>query len=150
MPPQTFTPVSGTDGRVRKPGGTPVVIAGISKWEFPRELTPIPVPHFESPADAHGIVYPQHLKGMAKGTLKIEGFYNANATDNTEAGTTGLYNGADVVLDLYYSKANTLGYPGVTGFVTNFTVIDQADNQAVKFTCDILMTNTPPAPGTIT
>jgi len=148
--PQTFTPTSGTDGRVRIPGGTPVIIAGISSWNFGREVAAIPIPHFESPADAHGIVYPQNLKGMGKGTIDLEGFYNSSTVDQTETGTTHLYNGADVTLDLYYSKAVAVGYPGVTGFVTNFKVTEQAENQATKFTCTIVMTNTPPAPGTIT
>lgn len=141
-----FTPKSGTAGRVKNGS---VTIAGISSWKLAKEVTPIPIQHFELTTDADGVTYVSHLKGLGKGTVTLEGIYDTDATLNTEIGTPLLGNGKDVILDLYYDKTNNLGYMNVTGFVQNFETTNVIDNKEVRFTCQVILTAAPPAPGTI-
>lgn len=142
-----FLPRSGTDGRVRNGSN---VIAGLYEWAFPKEVRPIPIPHFEAAADAVGIVWTPHLKGLGVGRVRLRGWGNTDTLDNTQTGTPGLRDGQDVALDLYYSKAAATGYENVVGFITNFESTMNADNRAYEFTCEIILTAVPPAPGSIT
>lgn len=146
---QVFAPTSGTDGRVKTAVGD-VIIAGIESWEWDESTAPIPIPHFESSASADGIVYPDKLKGLGDCKINIAGIYNLNSTHRTEDGTTLLRNGLTVALDLYYSRTLAVGRDGVIGFVSNFKMTQQINNQAFKFTCTVEVAGPPPAVGAVT
>ena len=147
---QTLSPTNGTDGRIRLTGNKNKV-AGITKWDRDSKAEITKYLHFESPADSTtGLIQP--LKGLGTGdnTVSIEGIYNTNATYATEGTTTGITNGANVTCDLYISKASTLGYPAVTGFISNFKTGSQIGPDAVKFTATLEVSGLWPAFGTIT
>lgn len=146
---QTFTPTSGTDGRVKTHAGD-VILAGVTKWSFPETAAMIPIPHFESSANADGVVYPNKLRGLGDGKITLEGIYNLDSTSRTEGAQTLLRNGLYVALDLYLSKTLAIGYDNVVGWVSNFERGQQIDNQACKFTCTIEIDGVPPAVGAVT
>lgn len=142
---QTFAPTNGTDGRIKIVGNSNI-IAGITKWDRDSKAEVTKYLHFESPADATtGLIQP--LKGLGTGdnTVSIEGIYNLNATYATETGSTGITNGATVNVDLYISKANTAGYPSVTGIISNFKVGTSIGPDAVKFTATLEVSGLWPA-----
>lgn len=149
MPAQTFAPANGTDGRVKTHVGS-YILAGIKSWARNGDAAIIELPNYESPADGTtGLVQPNHLLGMGKNTVDIEGFYNTNATDATETGTTGITLGAVVALDLYISRTNASGYDNVVGTVSAFKVTSQAENQAVNFTATITVQGVFPTYGVV-
>lgn len=148
---QTLAAYSGTDGRVKTHSGD-VILAGIKSWKRNSQAAMIPLPNFESPADATAFptVQPYKLKGLGDNTVDIEGFYNTNVTAATETGNTGIYNGAYVALDLYISRTLAKGYDNVIGWVSNFVVTNTIDNQAVSFTATISVDGPFPIYGTVT
>lgn len=148
---QTLAAYAGTDGRVKTHSGD-VIIAGIKSWKRGSTAAMIPLANFESPADstAFPTVQPNKLKGLGDNTVDIEGFYNTNATAQTEIGNTGIYNGAYVALDLLVSRTLGKGYDNVVGWVSNFTVTNTIENQAVSFTATISVDGPFPAYGTVT
>ncbi len=148
--PQTFAPVSGTDGRVVNPT-TQVIIAGIKSWKRGSQAAMISVANFESSADvATGTVQPNQLKGLGSNTVDIEGIYNTNSGDATETGSTEITNGAYVFLDLLVSRTAGRGYPSVPGWISNFSVTNTIENQAVLFTATLTVDGVFPAYGVVT
>lgn len=147
---QTFAPYAGTDGRVKTQAD--VIIAGIKSWKRNSQAAMIPLPNFESSADATAFptVQPNVLKGLGSNTVDIEGFYNTDPTAATETGNTGIYNGAYVALDLYISRTLGKGYDDVVGWVSNFVITNTIDNQAVNFTATITVDGPFPIYGTVT
>ena len=147
---QTLAAYAGTDGRVKTQAD--VIIAGIISWKRSSQAAMIPLANFESPTDSatYPTVQPYKLKGLGDNTVDIEGFYNMNATAQTEIGNTGIYNGAYVALDLLISRTLGKGYDNVLGWVSNFTVTNAINNQAVQFTATISVDGPFPAYGTVT
>lgn len=142
----TYT--QGTDGRVKSGANT---VAGITMWRRTGTVTPIPIPHFESSASSGtSTVTPAILKGLGENKVMVEGLYDIDATTKTETGTPGLAFGASVTLDLFISKASTVGYDGVAGLVTEFSVGQQIDNQACKFSMTVTVNGVFPEYGAIT
>lgn len=148
---QTFAPYAGTDGRVKTHVGD-VILAGIISWKRNSQANMITTANFESPADAtaYPTVQPNQLKGLGSNTVDIEGFYNTNAVAATETGNTGIYNGAYVALDLYISRTLGKGYDDVVGWISNFTVSNTINDQAVQFTATITVDGPFPIYGTVT
>lgn len=148
---QTFTPMSGTSGRVKKHVSSPVVIAGVSMWKRRSKATIFQIPHFESPADGTtGLVQPKKLRGIGDNLVDLEGIVNTNATDQTETGTTALTNGAAVALDLLVDRDGLKGYSNVTGWVSDFQLGTKINNEAATFTCTIEVDGVFPAYGSVT
>jgi hypothetical protein len=133
-----FDPAAGTEGRIRVGAGS-TVVAGVRSWRINKQLAEIPVNHFELSADADGIVWQTFLKGLAGATVTLEGHYNVDATDKTEGGTPGLAVGADVVLDLLFTRT-PFGYLDLAGFITTFEAGTNIDNQTATFTATIRLT----------
>lgn len=148
---QTFAPVSGTDGRVKKyDASNPTIIAGISAWQRMSKANIFPIPHFESPANADGLVQPRKLRGTGDNQVRIEGIVNTNATDQTEIGTTALTNGKAVALDLIVTRTGTAkGYPNVVGWVSDFQLGTKINNEAATFSCVVEVDGVFPAYGTV-
>ena len=147
---QVFSPISGTDGRVKTHSGD-VIIAGVKSWKRSSQAAMISVANFESSSDvATGTVQPNQLKGLGSNTVDVEGIYNINNTAATETGNTGITNGAYVALDLYVSRTAGKGYDNVLGWVSNFTVSNTIENQAVLFTATITVDGVFPAYGSVT
>ncbi len=133
--PQTFSPTSGTDGRVKTPGTGGKYLAGISSWRRSSKTNTIPIPHFESPANADGVVQPRKLRGLGDGgTVAVEGVYNLHGADGTE---TVLRNGLYVTLDLLGSRSGSLGYAGVAGWVSDFQSGSKISNEAMTFSATL-------------
>lgn len=127
-----FDPAAGTEGRVRVGvGSTPV--AGIIEWRLNKQLTPIPVNHFELTADANSIVWSAFEKGLASATGTMRGHYNVDATDKTEGGTPGIFIGATLSLDLLFTRT-PFGYTDIVCFVTGFETGITIENQTGTFT----------------
>jgi hypothetical protein len=144
---QTMTPTSGTDGRVQTTTGTQ--IAGISSWRRSSKTNVIPIPHFESPANADGLVQPRKLRGLGDGgTIAFEGIVNL-----TTAGTGGTHtvmeNGLYVSLDLLISRTAALGYPDVVGWISDFQVGSKISNEAATFSATLEVDGVFPAYGTV-
>lgn len=136
----TFT--SGTAGRVRIGAGS-TVVAGITKWSISKTATVIPIPHFESTADADGVIHPAHLVGLAgPHTVTIEGYFNSDATNKTDGSTIAIKVGLAVTIDLLITRA-PLGYLDVVGTVTRFNCDVAVENQPAKFTAEIAVNGSP-------
>lgn len=132
----TFT--SGTAGRVRV-GASSTVVAGITKWSRQTVLNIVRIPHFESTADAAGIVHPNHLKGLGgPHTISVEGYWNSDATNMTDGTTIGFKIGATLTLDLLITRA-PLGFIDLSVTVANFNIEVAVENQPARFTmqCEI-------------
>ena len=136
----TFT--SGTAGRVRIGAGS-TVVAGITKWSISKTATVIPIPHFESTADADGVIHPSHLVGLAgPHTITIEGYFNSDATNKTDGSTIGIKVGVAVTIDLLITRT-PLGYIDVVGTVTRFNADVAVENQPARFTAEIAVNGSP-------
>jgi len=134
-----FDPTSGTEGRVRT--GSNHNVAGVMEWRINKQLTPIPVNHFELTADADGIVWQAFEKGLASATATIRGHHNVDTTDKTEGGTPGIKVGATLALDLYFSRT-PFGYSDLVCFVTQYEAGTNIDNQTGTFTATVQMSGT--------
>lgn len=133
-----FDPCVGTEGRVRiGAGSTPV--AGIMEWRINKQLTPIPVNHFELTADGDGIVWSAFEKGLASATATLRGHVNVDATDKTEGGTPGLKLGAALTLDLLWTRT-PFGYTDLLGFISQWEGGTNIENQTGTFSCTVQFT----------
>ncbi len=144
---QTMEAVSGTAGRVQTATG--VQIAGISSWRRQSKTNTIPIPHFESPANADGLVQPRKLRGLGDGgTVSLEGIVNLTA-----AGTGGthavLENGKYVTLDLLLDRTSPRGYPDVAGWISDFQLGTKINNEAATFTASLDVDGVFPAFGVV-
>lgn len=131
--------LSGSTGRVRT--GSNVIIAGITKWGFQREVGEIEVSNFESVADANGVLEGEFISDNISNTLiTIEGFINF-----TSATTINPFPiGTAVVLDLFYNKTGMIGYLDVACFVKSIgPTVDLKQGQ--KFTATLRASNAVPA-----
>ena len=148
---QTFTPQSGTYGRVHVVvSSTHYIVAGISEWKRSSTAAVIPIPHFESSSHATtGLVQANKLLGLGDNKVSLQGIYNTNATDQTETGTTYLTNGAYVTCDLFINRSSVKGYDSVVGWISNFEVGVNINNQAVTFSCTLEVDGVFPSYGTI-
>lgn len=135
-----FDPCVGTEGRVALGGGS-TAVAGIQEWRINKQLSPIPVNHFELSADGDGIVWQAFEKGLASATATIRGHYNVDATDKTEGGTPAIKLGATVSIDLLFTRG-PFGYTNLAGFITQFEAGTNIDNQTGTFSATIQMTGT--------
>jgi hypothetical protein len=116
------------------------VVAGIMEWRINKQLTPIPVNHFELTADADGIVWSTFEKGLASATATLRGHYNVDSTDKTEGGM-GIRLGATLALDLLFTR-DPFGYTDLVCFVTQFEAGTNIENQTGTFSCTVQMSGT--------
>lgn len=143
----TFT--SGTLGRVRV--GSNVNVAGIYKWSFDKPFSIINIPHFEVTADADGLFHVPHLKGWAgPHTGQLEGYWNSDATNQTDGTTIGLSSGLTATLDLIIVRATPLGYTNVSATITNLHVEVATENQPARFTANFTCNGDPGKVTTVT
>lgn len=133
-----FDPCVGTEGRVALGAGS-AAVAGIDEWNLTKQLTPIPILHFELAADGDGLVWKVFEKGLAEATATIQGHYNTDATDKTEGGTPGIKLGATLILDLLFTRG-PFGYTNQSGFVTNFQAGTKVENTTGRFTATVQLT----------
>jgi hypothetical protein len=133
-----FDPTVGTEGRLRV-GGSDTVVAGIMEWRIAKQLTPIPINHFELSADSDGNVWQVFERGLASATATIRGHYNVDATDKTEAGTPGLRIGVTLALDLLFTRT-PFGYVNLAGFITQFNTGTNIENQTGTFDATVQLT----------
>jgi hypothetical protein len=135
-----FDPCVGTEGRIALGAGS-TAVAGIMEWRLNKQLTPIPINHFELTADGDGIVWQVFEKGLASATATLRGHYNVDATDKTEGGTPGIKIGATLTLDLLFTRG-PFGYTNLACFVTGFETGTNIENQTGTFTATVQMTGT--------
>lgn len=135
-----FTPAAGTSGRVRTAGGANIV-AGVIEWRITKQLTPIPVNHFELTADSDGVVWSTFLKGLASATATLRGHYDTDGTTMTEGGTNAIRVGQTLVLDLLFTRT-PFGYTSLNCFVTQFEAGTTIENQTGTFTATVQLTGT--------
>lgn len=140
------TYVAGTAGRVRI--GSNVIIDGITAWTIDKVCAVMPIPHFETTADSDGVMWPAILTGLAGATGTIEGYYDCDATNKTEAGV-GLSVGLGVTLDLILYKTTPFGYSGITVTITGFSTGANVENQPVKFRATFTVNGDPAKGGTV-
>ncbi len=146
---QTFSPTSGTDGRMRN-ATTQKILAGFSKWERGGKAAMIPIPHFETGSDVlTGTVQADVLKGLGDNQFSVEGIYNFNAVDATETGTTGVTVGASITADFIDSKTVPSGYQNVLCWVSDFKHGTTINNQAASFSATLTVRGVCPTWGVI-
>ena len=134
MPTQVMTGASGTDGRVQTAAG--LVVAGIASWRRQSKTNMVPLPHFESPANADGLVQPRKLRGLGDTTIALEGLCNITVTG--DGGThAALENGKYVTLDLLVSRGSSLGYADVPGWISDFQIGSKVSNEAASFSATL-------------
>lgn len=135
-----FDPCVGTEGRVALGAGS-VAVAGIQEWQISKQLTPIPINHFELTADADGVVWQVFERGLASATATIKGHVNVDIADKTEGGVPGIKLGATLVLDLLWTRG-PFGYTNLGGFVTKWDGGTNIENQTGTFSATIQLTGT--------
>jgi hypothetical protein len=135
-----FDPCVGTEGRVAVGAGS-TAVAGVQEWRINKQLTPIPINHFELSADGDGIVWQVFEKGLASATATIRGHVNVDATDKTEGTAIGIKVGATLVLDLLWTRG-PFGYTNLAGFVTQWEGGTNIDNQTGTFSATVQLSGT--------
>jgi hypothetical protein len=120
-----FDPAAGIEGRLRL-GGSDTVVAGIRAWRINKQITLVPIPHFELTADGDGVVWNEFLKGLAGATGTLQGWYDTDATTKTEGGTNGITVGATLSADLLFTRGS-FGYTNVSIIITGFEAGTAAD-----------------------
>lgn len=135
-----FDPCVGTEARVATGAGS-VPVAGLMEWRINKQLTPVPVNHFELTADADGVVWGAFEKGIATATVTLRGHVNTDPTDKTEAGTPGIKLGATLILDLLWTRT-PFGYQNLSGFVSQWEGGTNVDNQTGTFSATVQLTGT--------
>lgn len=131
------TMVSGNDGRVIVDSFT---IATAKSWKLTKTTAAVPVPTFESDTQANAgpapdLVYPDTLPGLSGATITLEGFFNTDATDKTDASFS---NGDYVLLDLILVKGTPFGYAQIYALCTSFSPTTTIENQAAGFTAEFV------------
>lgn len=155
MSAEPWIPTTGNDGRVIQDnsgggsGGDPVILAGITKWDWPdKKSGVVPCLNFESPANDDGVIFPVKLRGAGDGgTVTIEGFRNFAEDNDTETGAPALRNGLYTSVTLVTSKTYNTGYVGVEGWIKNFATGPKVGNEAETFTCQLEVSGVPPEHG---
>jgi hypothetical protein len=127
---------SGIAGRIAIGGS---VIGGIKTWSLDQTTAEIPIPHFESPVDDLGRVWPEVLPGLSGGTGRLEGYFSSDAPATDSVITTGVY----LQLALIFNKASSWGY-GVTVLCTGFQTQAAVENQPESFTLQFRVTGIVP------
>lgn len=131
----TFT--SGTAGRVIAGATT---VAGIKSWKLDQVAADIPIPHFESPTDASGRVWPEYLVGLCGATGSLEGQFDSAAGTATDQ---YIAVGIPGTLVLQFSKTSTWGFT-VTVIITAFGSGTNVENQPATFTASFRVTGIVP------
>lgn len=135
-----FDPCVGTEGRVRTGAGD-TVIAGVQEWRINKQLTPVPVNHFELTADGDGIVWQVFEKGLASATATLRGHYDVGTTPGPTESGGGIKVGATLALDLLFTRT-PFGYVNLAGFVTQFEAGTNVENQTGTFSATVQLTGT--------
>ena len=127
-----FSPFSGTEGRIRLGGSITragvttaypfngavnVAVAGVTGWRFPQTIEKIPFTNFESPVDGTGRVWEEYLRGVASGSVQIEGFFDG---DTSVGSVLEFPIGTIIVADLLFYKNPPVGYFELPILVTAF------------------------------
>lgn len=131
--------VSGTAGRIKV---DTITVGGIKSWRLDQTTAEIGIPHFESPVDALGRVWPEYLLGLSGATGTGEGQFlvgagGAGATD--ELITTGVA----ATLALLFRKSDAWGF-GVSVIITAFGSGTAVENQPATFTFSFRVTGVVP------
>lgn len=133
---------SGTAGRVRV-GGSPTVVAGITKWSRQTVATIIPIPHFETTANSDGVLNPAHLLGLGgPHTIALEGYLNSDSTNITDGSTIKIRMGVSLTIDLLVTRV-PLGFIGLTASVTRVNIEVAVENQPARFTAECTVNGDP-------
>lgn len=141
------TMISGIFGRLKLSTTTTTsTIATIKAWTLTKTTTEVPVPTFESTVQGN-LVYPDVLQGLSRGAVSVEGFFNTDATDKTDA---LISNGNYYYLDLIFVKATPFGYDNVYALCTSFRAGTNVENQAATFTAEFVCSGAVPLSGTTT
>lgn len=124
---------SGNDGRVRRTGQAPGTgVAGLNKWSLSKQTAKIVIPHFESPVDGDGNVWPTLLRGLSSATGNASGFIDVDPSSATDS-VTGLSNGLLVELDLVLTKSTAWGIKSLPAFIDQIDIGSDINNQAASF-----------------
>lgn len=129
--------VSGTAGRIGVNGST---VAGIKSWRLDQTTAEIGIPHFESPVDALGRVWPEYLLGLSGATGTGEGQFAVGAGDTTDSIIT---TGIAATLALLFRKSDSWGF-GVSVIITGFNSGTNVENQPATFTFSFRVTGAVP------
>lgn len=121
---------SGIDGRIKSGGN---VVALLNKWSLSKQTAKIVIPHFESPTDGDGNVWPTLLRGLSSATGNCSGFMNVHPTDATDSGSPGLRNGLETLLDLIFLKSSAWGIKNIPAFIEQIDFGHDVNNQAGTF-----------------
>jgi hypothetical protein len=127
-----FTPFAGTDGRIKAITvaadltlpyptitGTTAAISGIRKWalEFDDKMGD-PIHHFESAANAYGVLWGQWLQGGTQVyKVNVEMYFDGDSASSYIA-TTIWMNGAFVKADFVLDKTVGTGFYGCGGKIS--------------------------------
>lgn len=115
-----FTAMAGSHGRLKAVVVAPSLavpvptltglstanVAGIRSWKVRTKHEGARSLHFESPVDAAGSVYPEHMQGgVTEWSVEIEGEFDGDSTDSQDWFQAGEF----LVFDLILHKTSALG-----------------------------------------
>ena len=130
-------------------------IGGVVRVTLDASTAEIPIPHFESPVDAYGRVWPQYLKGLSGATGNLEGYVNSvsQASFPPDAATTPvtdyiLSNGFDATIKVFLDRRSNWGY-ALSVFVTNYRVVVDMENKPIGFTANVRVNGVMPLSGAV-
>lgn len=138
--PNTF--VGGTAGRMVVSG---ITVAGIKMWRLTQTTAEIGLPNFESPTDVNTRVWPEYLAGLSSGTGTMEGYFDVNAANPTDAALTvaGTDSNTNITLQLLFQKSSVWGFE-VLVLITSFESGTNVENQPATFTANFRVTGIVP------
>ena len=139
---------SGTLGRIRV--GSNVNVGGITRWTLDKQVAVIPIPHFEATPDSDGIYWQDIMLGWGSATGTLEGYWNCDATNQTDGTTIGISPGLTVTLDLIIVKSTPHGFSNVDASIHNLHVEVATENQPARFTAQFTCNGSPGKATTVT
>lgn len=149
---QQLDTTTGKDGRIKvRTGGADIQVGGILSWDQDKPVEVVDQLHFESPANANGVVYPENaFPTTGKWSFSFTGYVNLNTVAQTQTGNTGFGDGARVVMDFLQSKGSSLGYPSCKGIIKNYKDGAKMGNEIQTFSATLHGYGLPPVWGTVT
>ncbi len=112
-----YTPLAGSAGRLRL-GSATSGVSGVTSWELAQKSEIFPGTHFESGAEATGVIAEDRVASNIAGyTIRFTAWFDAD----TVTTFSNFPIGTGVVMDLLYNKATTFGFHNKTVYVSNVT-----------------------------
>lgn len=133
-----YAPRAGTSGKVRYGVGN-TIPQGLNRWSLDKSVAVVKTTHFDTTADANGVVWNTYLKSLGDCKGEFSGYFDTDTTNSEEAFPIG----TTVTLDLLFDATGPLGYVDLSAIITGISPSDELEGVGA-FRCSFQISGTPP------